>query len=86
MRKFDPEQDHFQGYCTSAIELIEFGDFSCVYSAMAYPEIKYLQDTLGDQLRFVFRYFSSPEQHPPTMPAFIAAEAAGSSFQLLPPN
>jgi protein-disulfide isomerase len=76
IRKFDPEQDHFQGSCKSAIELIEYGDFGCPYSAMAYPEIKYLQDALGDQLRFVFRYFSSPEQHPLAIPAFIAAEAA----------
>ena len=76
IRKFDRRQDHFQGYCQSAIELIEFGDFGCAYSAMAYPEIKYLQDALGDQLRFVFRPSSSPEQHPLAIPAFIAAEAA----------
>lgn len=78
IRKFEPELDHFQGSYSEAIELIEYGDFGCAYCALAYPEIKYLQDALGDQLRFVFRYSSSPDQHPLAMPAFIAAEAAGN--------
>jgi protein-disulfide isomerase len=76
IRKFDPQDDHYQGARNSAIELIEYGDFQCAYCALAYPEIKYLQDALGDQLRFVFRYSSSPEQHPLAMPAFMATEAA----------
>jgi protein-disulfide isomerase len=76
-RIFDPGRDHFQGSPDSAIELIEYGDFGCAWCALAYTEIKYLQDALGDQLRFVFRYSSSPEQHPLAMQAFKAAEAAG---------
>jgi len=76
-REFDPGDDHFQGSCRSAIELIEYGDFCCAYCAMAYPQIKYLQDALGDQLQFVFRYSSTPDQYPAAMSAFIAAEAAG---------
>jgi protein-disulfide isomerase len=78
IRKFEPELDHFQGSSSAAIELIEYGNFGCAYCAMAYPEIKYLQDAPGDQLRYVFRYSSSPDQYPLAMPAFIAAEAAGN--------
>jgi Thioredoxin len=75
---FDLFRDHYQGEPAADIELVEYGDYLCGYCCRVYPEIKYLQDALGNQFRFIFRNLPSPEQHPLTIPAMMAAEAAGA--------
>jgi protein-disulfide isomerase len=74
---FDSLRDYHQGDPAADIELVEYGDFMCGYCCRVYPEIKYLQDALGNQFRFIYRNLSSSEQHPLTILAMIAAESAG---------
>ena len=74
---FDSFRDYHQGDPTADIELVEYGDFMCGYCCRVYPEIKYLQDALGNQFRFIYRNITSSEQHPLAIQAMIVAEAAG---------
>lgn len=72
------ERDHIQGPATAPVTLVEYGDYQCPYCGQAYPIVKALQRTLGDQLRFVFRNFPLAEIHPHAEGAAEAAEAAGA--------
>src|SRR5436190_14605733 len=69
--------DHIQGNSSAAIELVEYGDYQCPFCGAAYPIIKKIQRTLGDDLKFVFRNFPLAEMHPNAFNAAVAAEAAG---------
>ena len=71
-------RDHIQGDENAPITLVEFGDYQCPYCGAAYPEIKRLQNSLGNNLRFVFRNFPLTQAHPY---ALIAAEAAEAAAQ-----
>src|SRR5882757_3318601 len=70
------ERDHAEGNAGAPIVLVEFGDYQCPYCGAAYPVIKKIQQTFGDQVRFVFRNFPLSEIHPDAMQAAIASEAA----------
>lgn len=72
----DPGRDNFAGCATAPIELVEYGDFQCKYSAEAYIVIKLLQQCLGDQLKFVFRHYPIPALHSLALDAAVASEAA----------
>src|SRR5258706_5496590 len=69
-------KDHIQGKVTAAIELVEYGDYQCPHCAHAYPIIKNIQQSLGADLKFVFRNFPLSEVHPDAFNAAVAAEAA----------
>jgi len=69
--------DHIQGNASAALELVEYGDYQCPFCGAAYPIIKKIQRTLGDNLKFVFRNFPLAEMHPNAFNAAVAAEAAG---------
>ncbi|MBC8172758.1 MAG: DsbA family protein, partial [Chitinophagales bacterium] len=49
----------------------------CPHCGHAYPIIKNIQRSLGDDLKFVFRNFPLSESHPDAFNAAVAAEAAG---------
>ena len=70
--------DHVQGPDTAPVTLIEYADYECPYSGIAYRVIKGVQQELGDQLRFVYRNFPLREIHPHAQHAAEAAEAAAS--------
>jgi len=70
------KNDHIQGNKNAPVELVEFGDYQCPHCGAAYPVIKEIQETFGDQIKFVFRNFPLSEIHPAARPAAIAAEAA----------
>lgn len=72
----DNTRDHFTGGIMAPIEIVMYGDFQCEYCTAAYPEIKYLQDVMGDDLKFVFRHFPLSNIHPLAFEAAIASEAA----------
>ncbi len=72
------ERDHVQGPADAPVTLVEYGDYECPYTGRAYPIVKEVQRTLGDQLRFVFRNFPLTEIHPHAELAAEAAEAAGA--------
>jgi len=69
-------KDHIQGKNTAPLELVEYGDYQCPHCGHAYPIIKSLQQSLGADLKFVFRNFPLSEIHPDAFNAAVAAEAA----------
>jgi len=68
--------DHITGAPSAAITIVEFGDYQCPHCAHAYPIIKEIEQTFGDQIRFVFRHFPLQEAHEFAFQAALAAEAA----------
>jgi len=75
------ERDHVQGPAKAAIEIVEFGDYQCPDCGSAYPVIKEIQKTYGDQIRFVFRNLPLTEIHTYAKIAALAAEAAGQQHK-----
>ena len=68
--------DHVRGG-DSAPVILEYGDFECPYSRMAYREIEKVEAQLGAQgVRFAFRHFPLTAIHPHALAASAAAEAA----------
>ncbi len=72
------QNDHILGKSTTALVLMEYGDYQCCQSGQAYSTIKKLQQKLGDRFCFVFRHFPQPEIHPQSFKAAETAEAACS--------
>lgn len=70
--------DHQQGNTSASIEIVEYGDYQCPHCKAAYPVIKQIQQTFGDQILFVFRNFPLQESHRFAMVAAQAAEAAAT--------
>jgi len=70
------EDDHVQGPREARIVLVEYGDFECPYCGQAYPELKTVQEAMGDGLCFVFRHFPLSQAHPHAERAAEFAEAA----------
>jgi protein-disulfide isomerase len=79
---FDHSRDQYYGYPLAPIELIEYGDFQCKQCASAYPEIRMLQEKMGNRLKFVFRHFPLSPTRPLSLDAAIAAEAASRQEKL----
>ncbi|MDX6500328.1 MAG: hypothetical protein QOG23_3588 [Blastocatellia bacterium] len=72
------KRDHVQGPADAPVTLLEYGDFECSYCGAAYLIVKKIQESMGDQLRFVFRHFPLTQIHPHAEGAAEAAEAAGA--------
>ncbi|WP_343523647.1 thioredoxin domain-containing protein [Pedobacter sp.] len=70
------DQDHIQGNDSASVTIVEFGDYQCPYCGDAYPIMKEIEETFGDQIKFVFRHFPLANAHQYAFPAAIAAEAA----------
>jgi protein-disulfide isomerase len=63
----------------SPITLVEYGDYECPYTGMAYPIVKELIREFGnDKIRFVFRNFPLNDIHPHAQHAAEAAEASAA--------
>jgi len=72
------EEDHVQGPRDARVVLLEYGDFECPYCGEAYPELKAVQQAMGDKLCFVFRHFPLSQAHPHAERAAEFAEAAAT--------
>jgi protein-disulfide isomerase len=72
------EHDHAQGPLDAAIVLVEYGDYECPYCGEAYPELKAVQQAMGDAMCFVFRNFPLGNAHPHAQRAAEFAEAAAT--------
>ena len=73
--------DHIRGSINNnaPITLVEYGDYECPYTGMAYPIVKELIREFGnDKIRFVFRNFPLNNIHPHAQHASEAAEAAAA--------
>jgi protein-disulfide isomerase len=72
------DADHAQGPRDARIVLVEYGDFECPYCGEAYPQLKAVQEAMGDALCFVFRHFPLSQAHPHAEHAAEFAEAAAT--------
>ena len=71
--------DHIRGSVNNApITLVEYGDYECPYTGMAYPIVKEIMREFGDKMYFVFRNFPLNDIHPHAQNAAEAAEAAAA--------
>ena len=70
-------KDHVEGSESASITIVEYGDYQCPHCAHAYPIIKEIEETFGNQIKFVFRHFPLQESHEFAFSAAVAAEAAG---------
>ncbi|MDB6123354.1 MAG: bdbD [Pedosphaera sp.] len=71
-------RDHIQGPIDAPMTLLEYGDYECPFCGAAYPIVKAVQQSLGDDLCFAFRNFPLTNMHPHAEHAAEAAEAAGA--------
>jgi protein-disulfide isomerase len=70
--------DHILGPSDGAVTLVEYGDFECPNCAAAFPVVRNLLESLGGQLRFVFRHFPVSIRHDHAQKAAEASEAAAA--------
>ena len=71
--------DHIRGSVNAPIVIVEYGDYECPYTGMAYPIVKEIMNRFGDdKIQFVFRNFPLNEIHPHAQHAAEAAEAAAA--------
>jgi protein-disulfide isomerase len=70
--------DHIRGSIDAPITIVEYGDYECPYTGMAYPVVKDIMKQFGDKIYFVFRNFPLNEIHPHAQNAAEAAEAAAA--------
>jgi protein-disulfide isomerase len=70
--------DHILGSVNAPLNIVEYGDYECPYTGMAYPIVKEIVRQFGHKLYFVFRNFPLNEIHPHAQNAAEAAEAAAS--------
>jgi len=67
--------DHMRGPDDAPITLVEYGDYESPECRLAYLILADVLQEVGDAVRFVFRNFPVPDEHPH---AIVAAEAAES--------
>ena len=72
------DKDHLVGRPDAPIILLQYGDFECPFCGSAYPMIKRLQESLDDDMCFVYRHFPVSTKHKHARKAAEAAEAAGA--------
>ena len=70
-------RDHAQGPADAPVTLVEYGDYECPHCGRAYPIVKAVQRSMGNDLRFVFRNFPLTKSHEHAEHAAEMAEAAG---------
>jgi len=80
----NPDRDHWRGGARAAVTLVEYGDYQCPYSRMAFRAIQQLEQQLGGQLRFVFRHLPLTRIHPHALAAAHLAEAAALQGRFWP--
>jgi protein-disulfide isomerase len=75
MEPLDDEVDHVRGPSAGRL-IIEYGDYECPYSRLAFRAIEHVEQRLSGGIRFAFRHFPLTEIHPHAFAAAAAAEAA----------
>jgi protein-disulfide isomerase len=80
----DRDRDHWRGGEHAAVTLVEYGDYQCPYSRLAFRAIQRLERQLGGQLRFVFRHLPLTRIHPHALAAAHLAEAAALQGRFWP--
>jgi protein-disulfide isomerase len=65
----DIGSDHIWGSVNAPLNIVEYGDYECPHTGMAYPIVKEILRQFGQKLYFVFRNF--PIQRIVAVPVFI---------------
>jgi protein-disulfide isomerase len=68
---------HFRGWENAAVTIEEFGDFECPPCGTLHPVLKAIEAEYGPRLKVIFREFPLMPNHPHSLAAARAAEAAG---------
>src|SRR6266487_4716336 len=71
----DEEVDHARGPTAGRV-ILEYGDYECPYSRLAFRAIERVEQELSGNVRFAFRHFPLTHIHPHALAAAAAAEAA----------
>lgn len=66
----------FLGGENAKVEVVEFSDFECPFCARAYPTIKQIESTYGDDVKIVYMHFPLTSLHPNAQKAAEASECA----------
>ncbi len=77
-------RDHIQGPANAPVTLVEYGDFECPHCGRAYPMVKGILRSMGEDLRFVYRHFPLTRMHLHAEHAAEMAEAAAQQGKLWP--
>jgi formate-nitrite transporter family protein len=75
LEPLDAAVDHVRGPEPARL-ILEYGDYECPYSRMAYRQIQRVEGKLDGGVRFAFRHFPLTAIHPHALAAAAAAEAA----------
>lgn len=70
------DDDPYLGSPDAKVVIIAFEDFECPFCAEAYPIIREIASTYGDQIQFVYRDYPIAEIHLSAQKAHEAAECA----------
>jgi protein-disulfide isomerase len=70
--------DHIRGSIDAPISIVEYGDYECPYTGMAYHIVKEILKQFNAKVYFVFRNFPLIGIHPHAQHAAEAAEVAAS--------
>ncbi len=65
-----------KGDADAPVTIVEFGDFECPPCGQAYPVMKKIRASYGDDVRFVFRHFPLSRLHPNAQKAAEASLCA----------
>jgi len=77
-------RDHIQGPPDAPVTLVEYGDFECPHCGRAYPIVKEIQRSMGEDLRFVYRHFPLTRIHQHAEHAAVMAEVAAQHGKFWP--
>ena len=77
-------RDHIQGAANAPVTLVEYGDFECPHCGRAYPIVKEIQRSMGEDLRFVYRHFPLTRMHLHAEHAAEISEAAAQHGKFWP--
>ena len=80
----DPDRDHWRGSEHAPVTLVEYGDYECPDSRLAFCAIQRLGTELDERLRFAFRYLPLTAIHPHALVAAHFAEAAALQGRFWP--
>jgi Na+/H+ antiporter NhaA len=80
----DPERDHIRGPEDAHVTLLEYGDFECPYCGRAEDVIRELLNSLGSDVRYVWRHLPLNDVHPRAQLAAEASEAAAAQDRFWP--
>ena len=68
--------DPYAGGKDARIVIVEFSDFQCPYCTQAFPTVREIISTYGDQIKFIYRDFVNSKIHPQAQKSAEAGECA----------